>query len=44
MLAPAIGKWLKGCGAADVAVGGIAWKKVLQPNKKVSREQRVKGR
>ena len=35
VLAPAIAKWLRGCGTPDVAVGGIAWRKVLQPNKKV---------
>ena len=35
VLAPAISQWVKGCGAADVAVGGIAWRKVLQPGKKV---------
>ena len=35
-LAPAIAKWLKASGAPDVALGGIAWAKVLQPNKKVS--------
>lgn len=34
-LGPAVGKWLKASGAADVAIGGIAWGKVLQPNKKV---------
>ncbi len=35
VLAPAIGKWLKQCGAPDAAVGGISWRKVLQPGKKV---------
>ena len=35
VLSPAIGKWLRGCGAADAAVGGITWRKVQQPNKKV---------
>lgn len=34
-LAPAVTKWLKASGAADVAIGGISWSKVLQPNKKV---------
>ncbi|KAI7835645.1 hypothetical protein COHA_010459 [Chlorella ohadii] len=34
VLAPAIGKWLKQCGAPDAAVGGISWHKVLQPGKK----------
>lgn len=34
VLAPAVAKWLRGCGAADVAVGGISWRKVLQPGKK----------
>ncbi|KAL4421444.1 hypothetical protein ABPG75_010735 [Micractinium tetrahymenae] len=33
-LAPAVTRWLKASGAADVAIGGIAWSKVLQPNKK----------
>lgn len=36
VLAPAIGKWLKQCGAPDASVGGITWRKVLQPGKKVS--------
>mgnify|MGYP001810422482 CR=1 FL=1 len=34
-LAPAVGKWLKACGASDAAVGGITWQKVQQRNKKV---------
>ncbi|PSC75596.1 nucleolar MIF4G domain-containing 1 [Micractinium conductrix] len=33
-LAPAVGKWLKACGASDAAVGGITWQKVQQRNKK----------
>ena len=41
VLAPAIAKWLKQCGAADAAVGGISWRKVLQPGKKVSCRCRV---
>jgi hypothetical protein len=36
-LSPAVAKWLKGtCGAADVALGGISWGKVLQRGKKAS--------
>jgi hypothetical protein len=37
-LPPAVAKWLKASGAADVALSGISWAKVLQPNKKVSLE------
>jgi hypothetical protein len=37
-LPPAVAKWLKASGAADVALSGISWAKVLQPDKKVSRE------
>ncbi|GAB4822711.1 hypothetical protein N2152v2_009757 [Parachlorella kessleri] len=34
LLAPAISKWLRSAGVSEVAVGGIAWDKILMPNKK----------
>ena len=34
-LSTAVAKWLRGSGAADVAIGGITWDKVLLPDKKV---------
>lgn len=33
-LAPAAARWLKGAGAAGVAVGGITWEKVLRGDKR----------
>ena len=33
-LAPTVAKWLKSCGVREMAVGGITWDKVLQPDKR----------
>ena len=35
LLVPSISKWLRSLGVSEVAVGGIAWDKILTPNKKV---------